>query len=180
MPSMPHHSPVIAAQLELTSKKEASNMRKERATRALIMISKTKTVVLFRKKGRKRAFRHRLYRVAAVSAPDGCEARTPRTFVSFVASRPGVSRRARAVTVTARNARRFVRHGVSTTSWAPQRRPRLYINHFGHPAAALRPPALLVLTPPSFTSAQARHTRTAPSALFSGSRTCVRCASPCC
>lgn len=54
------------------------------------------------------------------------------TFVSFLAPTPGVSRHA-VVTVTARNARRFVRHGVSITrvGLRSDDRVSLYINHFG-------------------------------------------------
>lgn len=81
-----------------------------------------------------------------------------------MASRLGVSRRA--VTLTARNARRFVRHGVSTNSWTPQRRPRLYINHFGRWPSCRRPsttyPRPFVLTPhPPLHLCTSRHIRTA-------------------
>lgn len=68
------------------------------------------------------------------------------TFVSFVAPTRAVSVGARAVTVTARNARRFVRHGVSTTSWVPHSDDRVSISitsASGHPAAALRLPTTL-------------------------------------
>lgn len=87
------------------------------------------------------------------------------TFVSFVAPRPGVSRHA--VTVTARNARRFVRHGVSIASLAPQRGPRFSISitsASGHPAAALRLPTALRSHPaPVASFASAQHTYQPPS-----------------
>lgn len=55
-----------------------------------------------------------------------------------MASRPGVSRHA--VTVTARNARRFVRHGVSITRVGPAvTTASLYINHFSRWPSCCRP-----------------------------------------
>lgn len=60
------------------------------------------------------------------------------TFVSFVASRPGVSRHA--VTVTARNARRFVRHGVSITRVGPRSDDRVSLYQSLQPVAILLPP----------------------------------------
>lgn len=60
------------------------------------------------------------------------------TFVSFVAPRPGVSRHA--VTVTARNARRFVRHGVSITRVWPRSDDRVSLYQSLRPVAILLPP----------------------------------------
>lgn len=107
------------------------------------------------------------------------------TFVSFVAPRPGVSRHA--VTVTARNARRFVRHGVSITRVGPRTATAsLYINHFGRWPSCRRPsttyyPSFSPPRSPRSLFASAQHTyQPSTSTLFWASRTCVRCASPCC
>lgn len=106
------------------------------------------------------------------------------TFVSFVAPRPGVSRHV--VTVTARNARRFVRHGVSITRVGPRSDDRVSLYQSLRPVAILLPPfdylLPFVLSPRArvvpFASAQ--HTyQPSTSTLFWASRTCVRCASPC-
>lgn len=78
------------------------------------------------------------------------------------------------ITVTVRNARRFVRHGVSNYQ---QRRPRLYINHFGHPAATLRLSTPRPRPTAPFTSAPP-HVPPPTTTLFYASHTCVRRCQP--
>ena len=107
------------------------------------------------------------------------------TFVSFVAPRPGVSRHA--VTVTARNARRFVRHGVSITRVGTRSDDCVSLYQSLRPVAILLLPfdylLLFVLTtprPPLRSLLPNTRINRPPSILFWASRTCVRCANPCC
>lgn len=65
----------------------------------------------------------------------------------------------------------------ATTSWTQQRRPRLYINHFGHPAATLRLPAPRPHPTAPFTSVPP-HVPPPTITLLCASHTCVRRCQP--